>query len=805
MSKHQSTQAWLARAAMALAILLSVALVAPPVSPAVAQGTQLAEAVVLVNSNSTNYTDFQHYIQPYLDHFGIPYTVHDVASTPVTADIGNYALIVIGHRQIDLTYTDLDLTEQGYIRDAVLAGSGLVNFDGQIADGNTGLYLHIESIFGFRYNAIGTDYGVSFPILSGDMGTVIDCTNDANQDPVLVTQPSNTVINPTDGAWTEMEYLPRLVTGLFAGLDEENNGLPVMHCFATGIPDGQYEVYADLYTDGFGQDLTYHYGYSAANPKQFSVDTEGRSGGEDRFGEYSLGNVTISGGSFDIYFQDADVRTFAAAAESQALLENLYGQPVQVLAQPEPYFGWSTVRLVPVGTPAPTMHWISQRHEPDEWIGTESMLMSGINENEIGPNAAIVAMSYSEPLVVVATAGTGRAVHWASYDWMSYAVKGPLYGLDDLVWRSMVWAARKPFVMQGMPPIVTMRVDDSNGPYDWIETVNDFGIKPWAGLFYEDVGILASTQLSGLVNNGMATASVHAKNQSVTTTGVFYYDHGTGNLPDGTVTTNFAAATAWHTTRNIPIASFVVPQFYEFGTNVFEELQAWGVEFVFTVVEPGTDFDYSITPTPTWIMDGPFRLYEAGDATSIDPVYYADYLEIPGHPELDGTFFNCGTEIRDDATYEWYPNNDVLGSVGRGTRQLKRALDAMALPMLTTHEPFIDPITPTNLNAIMQGITSNLASYNLIGMTMDEACQYTRATYTSDISGAVYNPAQSTLTVSFDGQTDIPTMFYLFTGQGSAIQQQLVNVPQFTGSTQVDVPVEVTQGFNIYLPIAIKN
>jgi hypothetical protein len=249
----------------------------------------------------------------------------------------------------------------------------------------------------------------------------------------------------------------------------------------------------------------------------------------------------------------------------------------------------------------------------------------------------------------------------------------------------------------------------------------------------------------------------------------------------------------------------VVPQFYEFGTNVFEELQDWGVEFVFTVVEPGTDFDYSITPTPTWIMDGPFRLYETGDATSIDPVYYADYLEIPGHPELDGTFFNCGTEIRDDATYEWYPNNDVLGSVGRGTRQLKRALDAMALPMLTTHEPFIDPITPTNLNAIMQGITSNLASYNLIGMTMDEACQYTRATYTSDISGAVYNPAQSTLTVSFDGQTDMPTMFYLFTGQGSAIQQQLVNVPQFTGSTQIDVPVEVTQGFNIYLPIAIKN
>ncbi len=26
-----------------------------------------------------------------------------------------------------------------------------------------------------------------------------------------------------------------------------------------------------------------------------------------------------------------------------------------------------------------------------------------------------------------------------------------LYGLDDLVWRSLVWAARKPFVLRGMP------------------------------------------------------------------------------------------------------------------------------------------------------------------------------------------------------------------------------------------------------------------------------------------------------------------------------------------------------------------
>jgi hypothetical protein len=86
-------------------------------------------------------------------------------------------------------------------------------------------------------------------------------------------------------------------------------------------------VFADLFTGEFGQDLTYYYGYSAANLKQFPVDTTGRSGGEDRFDEYSLGTVTISDGRFDIYFQDADERTFTAAAESMAALKELYGSP----------------------------------------------------------------------------------------------------------------------------------------------------------------------------------------------------------------------------------------------------------------------------------------------------------------------------------------------------------------------------------------------------------------------------------------------------------------------------------------------
>jgi hypothetical protein len=166
-------------------------------------------------------------------------------------------------------------------------------------------------------------------------------------------------------------------------------------------------------------------------------------------------------------------------------------------------------------------------------------------------------------------------------------------------------------------------------------------------------------------------------------------------------------------------------------------------------------------------------------------MHYADFLTVPGHPEFDGQFFNCLTEIRDETGYEWYPNNDTSGSIGRGTRQLKRALDSMVLATLFTHGQFIQPIKPDNWRAILKGITTNIAAYNPTYVTMDYACQYVRAMYTSDIISGIYDPNSNQLTTILDGDTDLPTKFYLFTERDNNIQNVTVDVPTFSGSTEV--------------------
>ncbi len=84
--------------------------------------TLRTDALVLVNSASISYPDFQHYIQPYLDNFGLPYTLLDIATASINKDIGEYSVIIIGHKQLDLDDKYLDTREESNISAAVRAG-----------------------------------------------------------------------------------------------------------------------------------------------------------------------------------------------------------------------------------------------------------------------------------------------------------------------------------------------------------------------------------------------------------------------------------------------------------------------------------------------------------------------------------------------------------------------------------------------------------------------------------------------------------------------------------------------------------
>ena len=116
--------------------------------------------------------------------------------------------------------------------------------------------------------------------------------------------------------------------GIFAGHDEwENNGLQPMHFFADNIPDGRYEVWANLYT---ARHTRYYYGFTEAEALANTrwVDNVAGAGGSDQHEEYYLGTVVITDGRFDLWAGDGDV-----------INDTSY------------FYGWAWVRLVPIVTP----------------------------------------------------------------------------------------------------------------------------------------------------------------------------------------------------------------------------------------------------------------------------------------------------------------------------------------------------------------------------------------------------------------------------------------------------------------------
>ena len=183
--------------------------------------------------------------------------------------------------------------------------------------------------------------GVPFPVTVTAYETQIDLWEDANQDPVLVTTTDAADLIETDGQWDEFLYTSgRPYPSILAHhLEYEDYGLPMMHFFASGIPNGQYEVIANLYdTSG----MEYFYGFEAADPMALSVITAGGATGEQHT-QHSLGIVEITDNNFNLYVQDAD------------MLSGTYG-----------FFGWAWVRLLPVTPPDTTINlWEDDHQDPD--------------------------------------------------------------------------------------------------------------------------------------------------------------------------------------------------------------------------------------------------------------------------------------------------------------------------------------------------------------------------------------------------------------------------------------------------------
>jgi hypothetical protein len=106
-------------------------------------------------------------------------------------------------------------------------------------------------------------------------------------------------------------------------------------------------------------------------------------------------------------------------------------------------------------------HWIASLHESaEETQAVQSLPVWPVETDR----DVLLATRDGSPVLVTGRRGRGRFAFWTAGPelWLQSHL-GHAQGLDDLFWRSLVWSARKPFLMKAMPPFVTARIDDVNG------------------------------------------------------------------------------------------------------------------------------------------------------------------------------------------------------------------------------------------------------------------------------------------------------------------------------------------------------
>ncbi|RPI24833.1 MAG: hypothetical protein EHM61_16015 [Acidobacteria bacterium] len=425
-----------------------------------------------------------------------------------------------------------------------------------------------------------------------------------------------------------------------------------------------------------------------------------------------------------------------------------------------------------------------------------------------GDQAKVLMKIGGKPLVISGAYGQGRIVQWTTYGWLDPNVLGFFNGLDDIVWRSLVWVARKPFVFQGNIPQVGMRIDDCVGldmDFVYIDTINKHGIIPHIAFMMDDTPSSAADKLGEYTQAGKAEAFIHAR-QRAGFTGFFFWDFDFNDFNrgkpfgDDVLRRNFEELEAFHRMHNIQYAKTATPHYVPAATNTLPYLRAMGVAF--DAVSPVS------LPNSSEYHFWPYELYQRAGYFDISFSSYGDgnFVYRSGMTmdwvEKDPSLF-CTTShvlsikadwLRPSRAPGFEESRKVEGMIIDGTDMLRLALDSMGPAFFFTHELNIGLLEggAGQLDRAFEGVMRNLRKFhNVIPCGFDQLNQYGKNIRTGDLSAARYDPTTRSLYVDWRGFTDMPTKFHVFTEEAGEIKDALVDLPVYRGPVSVKVRLDV--------------
>ncbi len=444
-------------------------------------------------------------------------------------------------------------------------------------------------------------------------------------------------------------------------------------------------------------------------------------------------------------------------------------------------------------------------HEPGERLA----LQNPVTVTPGGAGAAPVLLTPDgRPAVWTRAAGRGRVVSFGcGAGLFDESVLGHGRGATGLLWRALVWAARKPFAMRGLPPLLTARFDDCTGSYDafgYVHPLAELGMRPNLGLFLDELGPADWRAAAALHKAAEADFSLHAFRDDLLQhdpgwepcqpmdhkpwfkAGAYdalTMDHWTGaEFDDAALARGFARLDQAFSRYGLrhsrvlnahfaEVACRAVPRFLERGADIlvnngvtgqlFGNQPAWRPRPFALRNDAGRH--------PLVIDDSPDRtgLFCAGVGTPPQAAAGMETDILWGHTPFLGEAARL----------------DIERAAARCIRNMEWALDAMAWGLLMAHEQRVACVPPDDWRRLVAAVARHFRGREVRFAGREEAAVMARRLFHSRLVRASLE--DGALAVELTGQTDGPSPLTVWHNEGPDCRRAIHSIPAIRGFLRV--------------------
>lgn len=461
----------------------------------------------------------------------------------------------------------------------------------------------------------------------------------------------------------------------------------------------------------------------------------------------------------------------------QPPLQHLVGVRVEDV---RPTFGAQTVD---------TTHWVSKWQLDGERYRFKRPLEMSCTV-PIVPRVQVLVESGGHPGMWITHYGQGRAVQWCLPPGLwQREVFGHCEGMDDLLWRGIVWAAQKPFPMLALPPFSTSCIGDAIGVHDfyWIEALNQFGFPPHVGIFPDDIDALSEVRgqsnffdrAVSMMRRCAHTRLAEFSPQAATWNRAYllYCRSDGSEIPSDELAQRLTSVDKQFARYDIPWAHTVHPHYHQLGYNALSFLQERDVEFALSGQLPGE----------TW--EGEHKLWDCapyghpGFTVAPLPRSRDFYVITSGRSHLHTTeqtgprayrILNEAYALQNDMMWGrtlWQNQcrvNDWDAIAAAAVRQVRLGLNALFFACPTTQEQMLGVARLEEWTALWQEIARATAQYDRWPRLYSEIAAYARARHRTRLVDAGFDG--TSLDCELQGSPDLPLDLYVWDDLGDSEQ-----------------------------------